>query len=234
MLAVGLTISSLVISGALQNMRVARDRVIATQLAREGLEAMRNIRDTNWLKFSNNRRACWNHFPGDTLLSDLCEGNTPILPGEYIVYKSDEFRWKLDETTQTNEDATPLSKVDIDGEVDRDLDGETDNDTDLFNHLLTTDEDPLGQRVQSTIFKRTLTIEYLENKPDPLALASSQTEPKESINTADEWSDLLDSTAVNRMRLTATVTWQEGNDAEHRVELKTILTDYLGRSQLEG
>lgn len=218
-------------------MRVARDRVIATNIAREGIEAVRNIRDTNWLKFSNNRRTCWNHFPGDDIASDVCSGTTPIFPGEYIVYKNNEFRWKLDATDQGGEDATGLNRVDIDTDTDSDLDGESDNDPDMYNHLLTTDTDPLGSNVQDTIFSRVITIEYLENDPDPTTAPSLNTAPEESINTIGEWGALsaTQQSNLNRMRVTATVTWQEkGLDATRTVELKTILTDYLGRTQLSG
>lgn len=36
-----------------------KHRVIATGLAQEGLENVRNIRDTNWLKYSGDRRSKW-------------------------------------------------------------------------------------------------------------------------------------------------------------------------------
>ncbi len=36
-----------------------RNRVIALNIAREGIEAVRNIRDTNWLKYSGDRRGLW-------------------------------------------------------------------------------------------------------------------------------------------------------------------------------
>ena len=36
-----------------------KNRVIAINIAREGLEAVRNIRDTNWLKYSGDRRGKW-------------------------------------------------------------------------------------------------------------------------------------------------------------------------------
>ena len=36
-----------------------RNRVIALNIAREGIEAVRNIRDTNWLKYSGDRRNKW-------------------------------------------------------------------------------------------------------------------------------------------------------------------------------
>ncbi len=36
-----------------------KNRVIALNIAREGLEGVRNIRDTNWLKYSGDRRNKW-------------------------------------------------------------------------------------------------------------------------------------------------------------------------------
>ena len=36
-----------------------KNRVIALNLAREGIEGVRNIRDTNWLKYSDDRRGKW-------------------------------------------------------------------------------------------------------------------------------------------------------------------------------
>ena len=34
------------------NNQLTKERVLATNLAREGIEAVRNIRDTNWLRFA--------------------------------------------------------------------------------------------------------------------------------------------------------------------------------------
>ncbi len=36
-----------------------QNRIVAINLAREGVEIVRNIRDTNWLKYSGNRREKW-------------------------------------------------------------------------------------------------------------------------------------------------------------------------------
>lgn len=47
-IAVGLTGSILLISGSLKNSMGTRDQIIASQLAQEGLEIVRNIRDSNW------------------------------------------------------------------------------------------------------------------------------------------------------------------------------------------
>lgn len=45
-----------------QSMSFARDaeaRIKAINLAREGIEAMINIRNTNWLRYSSDRKFCW-------------------------------------------------------------------------------------------------------------------------------------------------------------------------------
>lgn len=36
-----------------------KNKIIATTIAQEGIEAIRNIRDTNWLKYSGDKRAKW-------------------------------------------------------------------------------------------------------------------------------------------------------------------------------
>lgn len=50
------------------------NRVVALNLAREGIESVRNIRDTNWLKYSGDRRVKWLCL--DTVSTpNACEGN---------------------------------------------------------------------------------------------------------------------------------------------------------------
>ena len=52
------------------------NKIEAIQIARDGLEAMMNIRDTNWLLFSADRKNCWNvrnynvNCIGDTTLAN--------------------------------------------------------------------------------------------------------------------------------------------------------------------
>lgn len=85
----------MIVGSALKNTGQAKERIIAINIAREGLEAVRNIRDTNWLKFSGQRRQCWNHLPS-LKITDPCTGQTPIVPGRYIVYKQDQtMQWRL-------------------------------------------------------------------------------------------------------------------------------------------
>lgn len=241
-LAIGITLSALVVSNALTNMSISRNRVVAVNIAREGLEAMRNIRDTNWLKFSDDRRICWNHTPGingtnGDLADDFCNGTDPLLPGDYIIYKNDEYGWKLEPYTSIP-DNSGLYEVDIDPDVDTDNDGNEINDADIYNHIDIVDGDPLmvGGTEKRTPFKRVISIAYLENVPTD-SPPSNDTPPDDVINTPAEWLALAAPSEVNRMLITTTVTWQEANRSNtivHNVDLQTILTDYLGRDNLSS
>jgi type II secretory pathway pseudopilin PulG len=66
------------------------NRVVALNIAREGIEAVRNIRDTNWLKYSGDRRGKWLCLD-TTDYQNACEENSPTLisGGIYTVDFSD-------------------------------------------------------------------------------------------------------------------------------------------------
>ncbi len=72
-----------------------KNRVIGLNIAREGVEAMRNIRDTNWLKYAGDRRGKWLCF--DAVGSDTCE-TTPnsLTDGRYTIdYDDTKDRYYL-------------------------------------------------------------------------------------------------------------------------------------------
>lgn len=85
---------------------VNRDDLVASTLAEEGVEIMRNIRDSNVLKFSSNL-ACWNAQPDPSLTIDDC-ANFPIndragmgVPVSYRLMRSvtrDQLGWTLAST----------------------------------------------------------------------------------------------------------------------------------------
>lgn len=54
-----------------------KDSLVALNLAQEGLEYMRNLRDTNWLKFSGNTQGCWNTIP-NSATCDASGGTTAL------------------------------------------------------------------------------------------------------------------------------------------------------------
>lgn len=60
-----------------------KNRVIALNIAREGIEAVRNVRDTNWLKYSGDRRNKWLCHDTDTA-PDNCDADNFNPPGDLI------------------------------------------------------------------------------------------------------------------------------------------------------
>ena len=94
-LTIGIMLASTIMGSSIRNLNASKNRVIAVNIAREGLEAMRNIRDTNWMRYNSMKRDCWNHMP--TLeIDEKCENNAnPIPPGEYIIYKQKCFLFTI-------------------------------------------------------------------------------------------------------------------------------------------
>ena len=76
--------------------RTTSNRIQAIQIAREWLEAMMNIRNTNWLLFSSNYKICWNSYNyDDTCVPNLDRSSwTYIQPWSYAIYL-DANKWKL-------------------------------------------------------------------------------------------------------------------------------------------
>lgn len=71
------------------------NRIKAISIAREWIEVLQNIRDTNWIIFWSDTRNCWNSYNYDV----TCLWNTwvwPKIPAwNYIIYKDIDNRWKL-------------------------------------------------------------------------------------------------------------------------------------------
>lgn len=58
-LAMGLTALLETLRGGLIFASETENNIKAINIAREGMEAVMNIRDTNWLRFSSDRKHCW-------------------------------------------------------------------------------------------------------------------------------------------------------------------------------
>ncbi len=87
----------------------AEERLIAYNLAREGVEAVRTIRDTNWLRFPGDRTDCWDVLPDTTSASDCATAeklgdNTPYLVSPEVDDDESYMAWKI-ETVGTNDPA---------------------------------------------------------------------------------------------------------------------------------
>jgi len=73
------TAANLIITSLRANM-YNRDNLIALNLAEEGIEYMRSLRDTNWLKFSYDTQNCWNMMPN----VDTCVDASRIKDSKYF------------------------------------------------------------------------------------------------------------------------------------------------------
>lgn len=86
-----------------------KNRIEATQIAREWVEAVVNIRDTNWFLYSADYKNCWNTMNYDSACiwsdwnlandPDWSSINTDILWWSYKIYKNTDNRWELSSTT---------------------------------------------------------------------------------------------------------------------------------------
>lgn len=103
---------------SVQNIAFNRDHLIAETLANEGIEIIRNMRDTNALKFSEKAEECWNTKPdsdcGDeikagsyilkrdinTLKWDIENIGANSIPDDFNFEEDSEYRLKLDSATQ--------------------------------------------------------------------------------------------------------------------------------------
>lgn len=74
-----------------------KNRIQAIEIAREWIEIMKNIRDTNWMLYSFDRKKCWNTLNYST---DCYNTNSTNIENNksYIIYKnSSNNQWYLSE-----------------------------------------------------------------------------------------------------------------------------------------
>jgi len=202
---------SLIISGLKVN-KLIEKRIVAINLAQEGLEIVRNMRDTNWMIYSENLRSCWNFWENndDDLVFDgteaKCQKNNnnqndhPIGGGnedEFIVdFDQSNFRWIL----------IPEGNF---ASLNRSFD------VFLQNGFYTHD-----QTGESTDFARKITIKYVDNNFN----VNSFTGGTFPTNQSDK---------DNRILIISEVTFDHYGD-EKTVSVATILTDYLNRKLWES
>jgi archaellin len=79
------------------------NKIQAIQIAREWIEAMKNIRDTNWILYWSDTENCWNV---DNYNSTCVWDNTTtndITDWSYIIYQDTDNTWKINsKTTETS------------------------------------------------------------------------------------------------------------------------------------
>ena len=137
-IAVGVIITILAPAAGLQvqsirDLAFNRDYLIAETLADEGIEIIRNMRDTNFLKFPGKEKDCWNTKPDDSnnpsqITLDTCDKNK-IEAGSYILKRDiDTLKWSI-----KNIGANSIPD-DFNFEEDSEYRLKLDNDTQLYNH----------------------------------------------------------------------------------------------------
>jgi len=96
MLLVAMLILSSIITNAISTTKISKNFLIAQNLATEGLESVKNVRDTNWLVHTNHK--CW------LVISDECDGNQTNLTKEnnYISYLTNG-KWIIKEVSGSND-----------------------------------------------------------------------------------------------------------------------------------
>jgi len=257
--SMSITIAGTILGSALRNMQNAKNRIVAVNIAREGVEAVRNIRDTNWLKFHSKRRECWNQIPSLDP-DDPCDPDKYIESGHYIIYKqggypgadsTPTYRWRLGEL----EWGGILPGVDVDNIPPCPGTNYYHNTTDTFTYKCNA----INQKWENLALLSHADIDPMidtdgdgkyDNDADlynHMNLGPADGNPlgesiKETVFTRVITIEYLDNDGVvadpgdvnvNRMRVTSTVSWISGSHT-FKVELVTHLTDYLGRERLAG
>lgn len=78
-----------------------KNRVKALSIAREWIESIENIRDSNWIAFSADTRNCWNTFNYDITCIQNTTTSWKISSWSYTIYRDSTNRWLLKQETTT-------------------------------------------------------------------------------------------------------------------------------------
>jgi type II secretory pathway pseudopilin PulG len=188
-----------------------KDALMALNLAQEGIEYMRNLRDTNWIKFSANRQGCWNVKP-DQLCMDT-PISTKIQPADITTNNGYTLGDQLSPTgtsTMLNladglDSVYVLKYWDLNSSVDSDgldinNDGNWKNDDRDF--IGTFYAGPGATYVEDTKFYRSINLVYKQ---------LSQNYPYNQIATVGP-------TTGDLMQIYSTVQWMDGG-IMHQIQL---------------
>lgn len=104
-LVVGSSVATSIIVTSTQSNSFNRDNLIALNLAIEGVEAIRTIRDNNWLRFSFDKENCWNILPKVS----SCDPGDPkkIEAGNYTAGLDASYAWNLNNKKDSKLDLDP-------------------------------------------------------------------------------------------------------------------------------
>ncbi|MBU1019178.1 hypothetical protein KJ764_04370 [Patescibacteria group bacterium] len=83
-IALGAVSVGIMVRTGLVGDELSQDRMFATNLAKEGIDAVSNIRDTNWLRYGLQNDDCWNTADGPLINIRNCDSSL-IGEGEYVL-----------------------------------------------------------------------------------------------------------------------------------------------------
>ncbi len=143
-LVIGSGAATVLIVSSLQANTFSKDSLVGLNLAVEGIEAIRNIRDTNWVKFSYDKENCWNMLPEKASGDDCTSALNLIDKSNYTVdLDTSNYTWGLTDegisnsldlegATATTNDPYKLYFIDLDDSYNSDNQGTASDDHDLF------------------------------------------------------------------------------------------------------
>ena len=206
-----------------------RNRIIALNIAREGIEGVRNIRDTNWLKYSGDRRRKWLCLDSAST-PDMCYPSNPnqqIFEVATPDYRLEFFdngslrRYFLESITTGALDLSatvnnaPYKLYQIpEGE-----DGE--------KHY-THDPNNGGTNYEVTPFYRHIDLQVMNPFSEETILPSFCNEIESTCNATSSAAEC--SCIRAKLKVTANVQWREGSDIK-TVALETYLFDFFERDK---
>lgn len=252
-LGIGIGLAAAIMASSIRNINSSKNRIIAVNLAREGIEAVRNIRDTNWLIFAGRKRDCWNREPHQA----GCANAEKIQNGEYIVFKQEppNEQWILTRIGSHLPNGTGTGSCGIDGSTE--FDGTTsyvcNNNVwhditelyyvDLDTTQNTDDSDETPSTINPNGNDRDLyNHQYIASGyPTPLGETAPQAFLEKSTFKRTIYIEYLQDDGTNgsvddnRMRIRSVVSWPHNTGSAQpteQVELITHITDHLGREDI--
>ena len=168
----------------------------AIAMAKEGMEAMNNIRDTNWILFRWDLKNCWNSLNYDTRCLNTDNTNYVIPAWTYSIYIWSDYRWYLDEYTSGGNYSNPIFRNELKVWLDA-------------NGFYTQGAANIDEEIKPP-FTREIIISYLDDGL-PGTSAPSPKEQKMQVTSRVQWVD-PSSTEIRKVELTNILTnWLNKN-----------------------
>ena len=150
------------------------NKIQAIQIAREWIEAMKNIRDTNWILYSSDTVNCWNvdNYNNACVWATSPATSTDISAWSYKIFKKSDNRWYLSKKTTTE---TKYTENDYRNEMKVWIDS---------NWFFTQSGATLNKI--KPLFTREIQIKYLKNDNS----SWNSNDEKMEVNSIVYWKDL--------------------------------------------